>query len=204
MRLPTFIFAGAGVAALAASPVLAQPGYGQQGYGQSGYGGQSSQQGYGQDRSGYDEDRGGYGQTRGEPSGAPARGADYADANQAPPDLGRALNLRSDQRPALQAYQEATTPTQAEQQRMQDDMSRIVRMTTPQRLDFTSQQMAREGSDFARRAEAVRRFYAQLTPTQQRRFDQLTAPQQGGEEGQERGGYGQVQGGYGQDARPQR
>lgn len=193
MRLRTLILVGTGVAALAATPALAQPGYGRQGD----YGGQSSQQGYGQDR-------GGYGQSQGPASGAPAGGAGYADADQAPPDLGRALSLRADQRAALQAYQEATTPTEAEQRRMQDDMTRIARMTTPQRLDFTSQQMARDESDFARRAQAVRRFYAQLTPTQQRRFDQLTAPQQGGEEGQERGGYGQGQGGYDQDQRPRR
>ena len=211
MRTPvrTLALVGSAVALVAAAPVHAQSGYGQsggygassaqQGYGQDGYGAPSGQQGYGQDRGGYDQDRGGYDQQRAT-SGAPAGGAGYADADQAPPDLGRELNLRSDQRAALQAYRQSTTPSAAEQQRMQQDMGRLAGMTTPQRLDFTSQQMARDESEFANRAQAVRRFYTQLSPAQQRRFDQLTAPQQGGEEG-EPGADGYGQGGADRDGR---
>lgn len=191
MRTPayTLAFAVSGLALAVAAPVRAQSGYNQQDAGAGGYGGAPGRQGYGQDRGGYDQDRG----------ASSASGERDGDAGQGGPDLGRELSLRSDQRAALQAYQQATTPSAAEQQRMQDDMGRIARMTTPQRLDFTSQQMEREQSDFGRRAQAVRRFYAQLTPTQQRRFDQVTAPQQGEEGEGGPGGYGQ--GGYDRDGR---
>ena len=196
MRKRAFLLAG--LLAGAAPAVHAQPGYGQGGYGQSGYGqgdraqggsaydrgyddrsGPQGQQGQAQQgRDGYDDDRA---SPPGPASGRPPGGADYADADQTPPDLGRELHLRPDQQSALRAYQQATTPSQVEQQRAQQDFQRLAGLTTPQRLDFTAGQMQRDQADFARRAVAVRRFYAQLTPEQQRRFDQITAPPQGGE-----------------------
>lgn len=197
----------AGLLTGAAPAAHAQPGYGQGGYGASGY----DQPGYGQgDRAqggsaydrGYDDRSGpqgqqGQGQDRGQPgrdgydddrapapgavAGRSPAGASYADADQAPPDLGRELRLRPEQQSALRAYQQATTPSQADQQRAQQDFQRLGSLTTPQRLDFTAGQMQRDQADYARRAVAVRRFYAQLTPEQQRRFDQITAPPQDGE-----------------------
>lgn len=197
MRIHALLLTGL----LAAAPAAhAQSGYGQSGYGQGGYGPSGNAQG-GQDRTGpeggsaYDrgyDDRsasqgrqgpGGYGDDRAPASdvssGRPPGGAGYADADQAPPDLGRELGLRPEQQTALRAYQQATTPAEADQRRAEQEFQRLATLTTPQRLDFTAGQMQRDQADFARRAVAVRRFYAQLTPEQQRRFDQLTAPPQG-------------------------
>ena len=103
----------------------------------------------------------------------------YDERDQDRADLGRELGLRADQRSAFQAYEAATMPSQAEMQRQEGDMQRFRGMTTPQRLDFTAQQMQRDQADFGRRADAVRRFYAQLTPQQQRHFDHLTGPEAG-------------------------
>ena len=113
----------------------------------------------------------------------------YNDGDRESSDLGRELGLRADQRSAFQAYEAATMPSQADMQRQQGDMQRFRGMTTPQRLEFTAQQMQRDQADFGRRAAAVRRFYAQLSPEQQRRFDQLTGPEAGANgEGETMGG----------------
>ncbi len=93
-----------------------------------------------------------------------------------PAELARALRLRSDQAPALRDYLGATLPTADDRRREEDGVRRLAAMTTPQRLDFTAQELRRGEADFARRAEAIRRFYGQLTPDQQRRFDQITGP----------------------------
>ncbi len=93
-----------------------------------------------------------------------------------PAELARALRLRSDQAPALRDYLGATLPTADDRRREEDGVRRLAAMTTPQRLDFTAQELSRGEADFARRAEAIRRFYGQLTPDQQRRFDQITGP----------------------------
>ena len=187
MRAHALIFAVpllAGVAVTSARAQGADPrgAYDQGGYRQGGYAG-GDQRGQGQYR---DSDDGG---RAGPPSGTrPAGGADYADADQAPPDLGRDLGLRPDQRSALLAYQQGTTPSEAEQQQTQGDLGRLRTMTTPERLEFTARQMQREQADFSRRAMAVRRFYGQLTAQQQRRFDELTGP--GQDNGQDNGSEG--------------
>ena len=183
MRLPLLLLV-ATAALTGAALAHAQTGYdtrqgaGQQRDGQSGYGrsdyGQPSRPGQGADDS-YDDEAD---DRQAPPPGArPPGGADYADADSAPPDLGRDLGLRSDQRGALQAYEQATGPNEADAQRMQADVQRLIGMTTPQRLDFTAQEMQRDQADFTRRSAAVRRFYGQLTPQQQQRFDRITAPQ---------------------------
>lgn len=120
------------------------------------------------------EDRGRY-QDQG------AQGGGYADGGQ--PDLARELNLRADQRAALDAYQSAFRPDEAAARAAEDMARRLPSMTTPQRLDFTRREMERERADFERSDAATRRFYAQLTAQQRQTFDRLTAPQdEGGED----------------------
>jgi hypothetical protein len=46
-------------------------------------------------------------------------------------------------------------------------------LPTPQRLDRMQARMNERQAAFARRSDAVKRFYAQLTPAQQRAFDAL-------------------------------
>lgn len=114
--------------------------------------------------------------TRDAPTAGSDRGADQGSA----PDLGRDLNLRGDQRAALDAYKAAFRPDEAAARAAEDVARRLPTMTTPQRLDFTRREMDRERADFERTDAATRRFYAQLTPEQRRSFDRLTAPQDEG------------------------
>jgi hypothetical protein len=46
-------------------------------------------------------------------------------------------------------------------------------LSTPQRLDRMQARSAERQARLAQRAEAIKRFYAQLTPAQQRAFDAL-------------------------------
>ena len=99
------------------------------------------------------------------------------DAEGREPDLGRELSLRPDQQAALAAYKAAFAPDEARERREENEARRLPAMTTPQRLDFSRRQMEAERADFERTDAATRRFYAQLSPAQQRAFDRVTAPQ---------------------------
>ena len=46
-------------------------------------------------------------------------------------------------------------------------------LTTPQRLDRMAARMAERQQRFAQHAAAVKQFYAQLTPAQQKAFDAM-------------------------------
>ena len=48
-------------------------------------------------------------------------------------------------------------------------------MTTPERLDHMAAEMAEHQAAFQRHADAVKRFYAVLTPQQQKAFDAMSA-----------------------------
>ena len=112
---------------------------------------------------------------RGRYDDQPPSGAGGADAGE--PDLMRELNLRGDQRAALEAYKAAFRPDESAARAAEDMARRLPSMTTPQRLDFTRREMERERADFERSDAATRRFYAELSPQQRQAFDRLTAPQ---------------------------
>ena len=103
------------------------------------------------------------------------------------------LQLRPDQEPALRALVDAMKPDPAEMQRREAergarDQARP-QLTTPQRLDRMQARLAERQAQFARRADAIKRFYAQLNPAQQRAFDAL--PMMGGHHhGGHEGGMG--------------
>ena len=84
------------------------------------------------------------------------------------------LNLRPDQEPALQAFLASMAPPEHGGPR--DHMQRGAEdehVTTPQRLDQMAARMAEHQAAFQHRAEATRRFYAALSPEQQRAFDAM-------------------------------
>jgi hypothetical protein len=72
-------------------------------------------------------------------------------------------------------------PDPAKMAQRRAERSETASLTTPQRLDRAQARMAERQQQFARRAEATKRFYAQLSPAQQRAFDALH---------QGRGGHG--------------
>jgi protein CpxP len=91
------------------------------------------------------------------------------------------LNLRPDQEAAFQAFQAAMTPPAREHHDHMDHAAAGA-MTTPQRLDRMADRMAKHEAEFRRRAEAIKSFYAALSPEQQRAFDAMPM-MQGGDHG---------------------
>ena len=107
--------------------------------------------------------------------------------------LRAALQLRPDQEPALKAYLDAGRPAERPAPGARQAMAG---MTTPQRLDVARTRMTERLARFDQRAAATKRFYAQLSPTQQKAFDAMAQERMGerGKGGGRRGG-----GGHGMD-----
>ncbi|CAN7500581.1 Spy/CpxP family protein refolding chaperone [Phenylobacterium sp. LjRoot225] len=110
----------------------------------------------------------------GGPAPADARRHDPAKmAEQHAQRLRAVLQLRPDQEPALRALVDSMKPAPGTRERRRDEHDEMRNLPTPQRLDRMQARMSERQTRFARRADAVKRFYAQLTPTQQRAFDAL-------------------------------
>lgn len=140
----------------------------------------------------------------GPPPAAATAGHAWMHGEHGPPDFAKmaeqhaarlraVLQLRQDQEPALQALIAAMKPDAAEMQRWKDERSEAQTLTTPQRLDRMQARMSEHQAAFARRADAIKRFYAQLNPAQQRAFDALH--QGRGMHGM--GGFGDMHEGHG-------
>jgi len=87
--------------------------------------------------------------------------------------LRTSLQLTPAQEPALQAFIAAMQPTGEMRDHMQGARGDWKNLTTPQRLDQMQAMMAQHQQMFARHADAIRRFYAALTPAQQKAFDAM-------------------------------
>ena len=106
--------------------------------------------------------------------------ATAASSQVQPPDLHAALHIRPDQEAAFSAYQAAIAPPQREIAQLRANSARLRSVSTPERLDLASQNMAIQANLFARAAAATKRFYATLSGQQQRIFDAISLPPQGG------------------------
>lgn len=104
--------------------------------------------------------------------------------------LRAVLQLRPEQEPALTAFINAMRPDPAQMERRRAERGQTANLTTPQRLDRMQARMAERQTQFARRAEATKRFYAQLSPAQQKAFDALHQDRGGFGHGHGRGGHG--------------
>lgn len=89
--------------------------------------------------------------------------------------LRAALQLRPDQEPALKAFLDTGRPAQRP---ARVDRAAMANMTTPQRLDAQRARMTERLARFDQRIAATKRFYAQLSPAQQKAFDAM-APRRG-------------------------
>ena len=89
--------------------------------------------------------------------------------------MSQVLGLRGDQQAALSTFlaEVAAPPGLAERMRAQD--AQMATMTTPQRLDAMLARMDESRTLMVSRIAATKRFYAQLSPSQQRAFDSLGA-----------------------------
>jgi hypothetical protein len=107
--------------------------------------------------------------------------------------LRTVLQLRPDQEPALRTLVAALQPDPAKRERMRAERRAARNLTTPQRLDRMQAKMAERQGEFAKKADAIRHFYAQLSPAQQKAFDALGPMMMGGRHGM--GGHGMGHGG---------
>jgi hypothetical protein len=115
--------------------------------------------------------------------------------------LHDALSIRPDQEAAFQAFTTAMTPEPRERGQGEHRDGARHELTTPERLDRMEKRMAEHQAKFQRRAEAIKAFYAALSPEQQRTFDALGALRghgRGGHEGGRMGGRGGHEGPHGQ------
>lgn len=87
--------------------------------------------------------------------------------------LRAVLQLRPDQEPALRALIAATQPPPGERERWRGQREAMARLPTPERLDRMAARMNEHAARFRQHADAIKRFYAQLTPAQQKAFDAM-------------------------------
>lgn len=97
--------------------------------------------------------------------------------------LRTVLQLRSEQEPALRAYLDTAKRSPMDREKMRGQRQQMAQMTTPQRLDQMSARMKERQARFEQRSAATKRFYAQLSPSQQKAFDAL------GPRGKMKGGH---------------
>lgn len=83
------------------------------------------------------------------------------------------LQLRPDQEGALKAFIAAMTPPEHPHPMGADGDAPPKPATTPERLAMAEKRMAEHQAMFQKHAAAIRAFYAQLTPAQQKAFDAL-------------------------------
>ena len=112
--------------------------------------------------------------------------------------LRDALQLTPAQEPALQALLTSMKPPEGMDEHMKGGHEEMEHLTTPQRLEKMRTRMTEHMAAFDQHAQAVTRFYAQLTPAQQKAFDAMSPMMMhhgmhgghGGHGGHEMGGPG--------------
>lgn len=105
--------------------------------------------------------------------------------------LREALQLTPAQEPALQAFIASHEQHRAHRGDRRAERQAQANLTTPQRLDRMAARMTERQQAFAQHAAAVKRFYAQLTPAQQKAFDAMHQGRGGkGRHGGRHGGPG--------------
>jgi hypothetical protein len=96
--------------------------------------------------------------------------------------LKRILQITPAQEGAWNAWTAAMRPS-AQMMRQRGQRGDFARMTTPERIDRMRQLRALRAQEMDRRGEATKTFYAQLTPPQQKAFDEVSLKFQGGRRG---------------------
>lgn len=102
-----------------------------------------------------------------------------AMAKQHADKLRTALQLTPAQEPALNALMASMKPPAGSMEKRQADRQAMANLSTPQRLDQMLAKMDQHRARMVEHAAAVKRFYAQLTPSQQKAFDAMHADGRG-------------------------
>ena len=87
--------------------------------------------------------------------------------------LRSALQLQPSQDGALNAYLDALRPPAGAREHLGRGAGEAQHMTTPERLDRMAARMDEQHSRMMARIAATKQFYAQLSPSQQKAFDDL-------------------------------
>lgn len=81
------------------------------------------------------------------------------------------LKLSTAQEGAWNTYAAAVQPSRDAKPPQRPDRAAFSQLTTPERLDRMQARQAERAALFAKRADAIKAFYAQLSPEQQKTFD---------------------------------
>jgi TonB family protein len=84
------------------------------------------------------------------------------------------LKLTTEQKAALLSYEALVDQQNARAETTTDDQFRA--MTSPERADYFANQLSEGAAKMHARADALRQFYALLTPEQRSEFDEAGAP----------------------------
>jgi len=89
------------------------------------------------------------------------------------------LRLTPTQESAWEAYTRAIAPNPEIEARHRSTDGLLPSLPTPRRIALIAATMAADEADFRRQGQAVTAFYGQLTPAQQKTFDDQTVPNRG-------------------------
>ena len=106
-------------------------------------------------------------------------GAAHAQSQSGAPDLSAlhdALHLTAPQEDGWRAYRAAITPDPQAAARHRQAQMMLSTLPTPRRVDLIDAEMQEDLATLNHQGQAVKAFYATLTPGQQRTFDQQTLP----------------------------
>ena len=96
-----------------------------------------------------------------------------------PPNLAAlhdALHLNAGQEAAWSVYKASAAPSAEARWRRRAAAMLLPTLSAPRRIDLVEAEMREDLADLHRQAEALKAFYAALSPDQQRTFDAKTLP----------------------------
>lgn len=98
--------------------------------------------------------------------------------------LHLALHLAPSQETAWQQYRSQSDVPDRAQERRRSASTLFPTLDAPHRMDLVEAEMRQELADLQRQSQALKGFYAVLTPEQRRIFDTRTLPPEGDAQGQ--------------------
>jgi periplasmic protein CpxP/Spy len=99
------------------------------------------------------------------------------------------LQITPAQEPAFNAWAAAMLPSQQAMQQRRALHEEMGKLTTPERIDRMRQLRTERNAAMDRRFDATKTFYAQLSPSQQKAFDEVSMRFLGGHHGRGHGGH---------------
>jgi hypothetical protein len=90
--------------------------------------------------------------------------------------LHDALHLNASQEPAWQAFKASSRPNADQAARARAAQAMLPQLTSPQRVDLSLAAMQADLDTLKTRGQALKAFYAVLSPGQQQIFDRQTLP----------------------------